>query len=482
MHSISEKRNLSSTHILVKVKRFFSSLKLALILILILVGLCLIGAFVIQVPASYTQNSQMSAYWLENVAQPATGPWFGMLNLLGLFNVFHSIWFLATGALLIVSIIICTLNRWNQIKASISRKPMPKIDSYIKNAENKIVISQVPDSSRALNPILKVFRQNRYSVKASQINTGTCIAADKNRFSPLGTYLIHLSFVLFIIGFLIGSYFGFQETSFMVAEGDTKPVGYGTQLSLKLDWFKDEYWDNGSPKDYSSQVVIYDNGEPVKQGLIQVNHPMIYNGIRFYQSFFGNTALVEIRDTQDKTLFQGNVLLSQTVDAHPYQRPVGSLQIDESQLIVYIIGRASNMEDADLAENQVAVQVYHGDSAEPVFSTILDKGVPYKTDQMSILYSGSAMYSGFQVSRDPGNALIWIASALFLLGLVTVFYFPRRQIMALLEPDSSGAAKLYLTPGPGRKIGMSSNLQKLADDLKSELKLEEKLLRKEKSR
>jgi cytochrome c biogenesis protein len=467
---------------LVRVERFFSSLKLALILILILVGLCLVGAFLIQIPASYTQNPDMYAYWMENVAQPSTGPWFGMLKLLGLFNVFHSVWFLAAGALLIISIIVCTFNRWNQIKAGISRKPLPKADSYIKNTENKIVLSSDLNSNAIRERILKVFLKNRYTVKESDLKSGTYIAGDKNRFSPLGTYLIHLSFVLFIIGFIIGSYLGFQEPSFMVAEGETKPVGYGTQLSLRLDWFKDEYWDNGSPRDYSSQVAIYDNGEIVKQGVVQVNHPMIYEGIRFYQSFFGGTVILEIKDVQDKVVYQGNVLLSQTVDNHPYVRPAGSLQLNEPQFKVYVIGRASNMEDADLAENQVAVQVYRDESSEPVVSTILTRGVPFKNDQINILYSGQAKYSGFQVSRDPGIALIWIASSLFILGLIMVFYLPRRQILALVEPDSSGAVKLYLAPGPGRKTGTASNLQRLVDDLKPEIKLEEKLSRKEKSR
>ena len=115
-----------------------------------------------------------------------------------------------------------------------------------------------------------------------------------------------------------------------------------------------------------------------------------------------------------------------------------------------------------------AFEVYQSDSSQPVVATKIDKGVPFndRTD-LQITYSGSGKYSGFQVSRDPGNSLIWIASALFLLGLVIVFYFPRRQVLALLEPVPAATAKLYLCSGAGRKIGIASELQKLAEDLKA---------------
>jgi cytochrome c biogenesis protein len=475
----NEKQNRNPTSILNKIKRFFISLKLALILILILVGLCLVGAFLIQVPSNYTQNSEMYHYWLETIAQPATGPWYPVLNVLGFFNIFHSIWFLGAGSLLIVSIVVCTLNRWKQIKANISQKTSTKKADYLLSTDNSIVISSTLNPEAVFQRVLKVFRKNRYSIKESNFKTDTYIIADKNRYSPLGTYLIHLSLILFIVGFLVGSYLGFRETSFTVAEGETKPVGYGTQLSLKLDSFKDEYWDNGSPKDYSSQVVIYDNGQIVKRDIVRVNHPLSYNGIRFYQSFFGDAAIIQLSDAQGNTLYQGSVLLSQTIEDYPYLRQAGYLQIDQSQLQVYIIGRATNMQDDKLSDNQLAIQVYQNGSNQPLVNTVIDKGIPLKTDQINITYSAQAKYSGFQVSRDPGNNLIWIASSLFLLGLVMVFYFPRRQILTLVEPDSRGIVKLSLHSGVGRKIGTESNLQKLANELKNELQDEAKILQKE---
>ena len=63
------------------------------------------------------------------------------------------------------------------------------------------------------------------------------IAADKNRHSRFGTYLIHLSVVLLIIGFLVGNHFGFCNPSFIVPEGSTREAGCSTYLSLRLESF-----------------------------------------------------------------------------------------------------------------------------------------------------------------------------------------------------------------------------------------------------
>jgi cytochrome c biogenesis protein len=447
--------------------RFLSSLKLALILMLILIGLSLIGAFIIQVPATYSQDAAHYNYWLENTAQPETGVWYPILHLLGLFNVFHSVWFLGAGALLVISIIVCTFNRWKAVKAALAARA-PVTDRAYYDSPDSIQIETSRKRDEVRTRVIGVLKRHRYSLKDSESGGNFFINADKFRFSPLGTYLIHLSLVLFIAGFLIGSYLGFRDSSFTVAEGETREVGNGTGLALKLLSFKDEYWDNGSPKDYTSQVTLLDKGREVKQGAIQVNHPLSYKGIRFYQSFFGATARLEIKDAQGKTLYNGSVLLSQTLDDSPYLRPSGFIQLPPGYTI-YVIGRATNIPDADLAENQAGIEIYQGQASRPAAATKLTAGEPYKTSTLEIVYGGSGKYSGFQVSRDPGNSLIWIASALFLAGLAIVFYFPRRriQVMLLFQPERTGT--IYLRPGAERKMGSLSELMKLENAIKKEL-------------
>ena len=92
------------------------SVRLAVILILIITALSLLGALLIQVPRGIAENPDIYSQWLETVAKNKVGDWAPFLSALGLFDVFHSIWFIIAGVLLIVNIILCNINRWSRIR------------------------------------------------------------------------------------------------------------------------------------------------------------------------------------------------------------------------------------------------------------------------------------------------------------------------------------------------------------------------------
>jgi cytochrome c biogenesis protein len=94
-----------------------------------------------------------------------------------------------------------------------------------------------------------------------------------------------------VLAYIIGSTLGFRESAFIVAEGDTTEVGYDTGLSLELISFTDSYYDDGTPSDYNSEVVLYKDGVEVARTAIRVNHPLTYEGIAFTNRFSGRQPL-----------------------------------------------------------------------------------------------------------------------------------------------------------------------------------------------
>jgi cytochrome c biogenesis protein len=445
-----------------KVWRFFSSMRLALILILILVGLSLIGTFVVQITPEYKADLESNIWWLQNVAQPATGPWFPLLDFLGLFDVFHSFWFLAAGSLLIINIIVCSLNRIKQTQAGISAGPIKRPEDFYKSDTGKqSAFSNLTTKLDAGHTLARIFQKRHYFVRTSENPDGLYISADKNRFSPLGTYIIHASLILFIAGFLIGSYSGFKDNSFIVAEGATREIGYDTGLSLKLNSFNDEYWPNGSPKDYRSNVVLYQGNEIVKTGIIQVNHPMEYKGIRVYQSFFGPSTQIQVKDiSSGNILYEGNVTLSSNMDNHPY----GVYRLDKQGYALVLVGEATNSSSGG---EQVVLQVYKTNSNTPVASSILEKGTPFKAENIEVIFLGNHKYSGFQISKDPGNSIIWISSGLFVIGLLIVFYFPRKRIWAFVKSERGKEKRVWIRADSGRKLGTSGEIQDITNELRN---------------
>ena len=79
---------------------------------------------------------------------------------------------------------------------------------------------------------------------------------------------------------------------------------------MELDHFTDEYYLEGPPKDYSSELIIYDNGVEVKRGTVRVNSPMSYKGISFHQAFFGQTAVMDVKDETGASIFSAGVPLA----------------------------------------------------------------------------------------------------------------------------------------------------------------------------
>ena len=78
--------------------RFFTSVKLTLVLIIVIVLLSLISAFLIQTPSGIDQGSKpIYTAWLEGVVRQDFSILTDTLSFFGLFDVFHSFLFLDAG-------------------------------------------------------------------------------------------------------------------------------------------------------------------------------------------------------------------------------------------------------------------------------------------------------------------------------------------------------------------------------------------------
>jgi cytochrome c biogenesis protein len=422
-----------------KALQIFASLKLAIALILVLVVLTLIGTFVIQIPAEYSADPQNFLWWMENVAQTQTGAWYPLFRLLGFFDLFHSIWFILTGLLLVINIVICSLNRLSQVRSRLSLKPVVHDRTFFAEFSGSIVMLDI----KSTDNLVSFLKKQRYKVAAIGKDDETHILAIKNRLSPLGTYLIHFSLILFILGFVVGHYWGFQNNSFVVAEGQIKDVGFETGLSLKLETFRYESYEDGSPKNYTSQVVLIQDQKMIETAKIEVNHPLKYQGVRFYQSFYGPAVNLQI--LQNKTvIYQGMVPLDTVMNDSSYVRPAGYLNLSDRGYIIYLVAPVANIDDPALRSDQIGIEVIKNNRQEALASNVMDLNTPLAAGDLEILYTGNGLFSGFLVNSDPGAGFIWTGSGFLLIGLIMVFYLPRRRLQAAFIPNSEKVMELYL--------------------------------------
>jgi cytochrome c biogenesis protein len=450
-----------------RVWRFLSSIRLALVLMLILANLTLIGTLLIQAPPETIVSPGEYAWWLDNVARPRLGLWATPLDFLKLFDVFHSFWFLGTGMLLVISISVCTLDRWKQVRSAVFARRVRQADEFYESGTNRAQFGVVsPPLNTAVSAVAGVLRKRGFRVRVESAADGSYIAADRNRLSRLGTFVSHLSIVLFVLGFLLGSFLGFRDKTFMVPEGSTRDLGHETGLSLYLESFVDEYWPEGPPKDYRSQVTLYEDGREVRSGLIRVNHPMSYKGVRIYQSFFGSAAVMQVRDSAGRVVFQDGVALGWVSGQKPYQRATGSFSLPEAGLTAYVLAPAQGGFDPLLKAGQMYIELYRDTSSVRVNKATLDQGVSSNMEGMEFTFVRERQFSGFQLTRDPGNLLIWISSGLFIAGLVSVLYFTHRQAWVRIHVDPGGWSRVSLRMTSSRGFGTAQEFESLVEEMK----------------
>lgn len=437
--------------------RFFSSTKLALILILAIAGLSLVGVLVIQTSGGLSADDY--ATWLQQV-RPRYGVLSDVLSALGLFSVANSLWMRGLLGLLVINTLVCTLNRWPRIWRTVFRPTIAASDATFLSAAHSREMVTGRSTAEAIEAYGGVLARRGFRVLTAETDA-TYLYADRNRYSRLGTLVAHFAIILVLIGAVVTSVFGLRDSQFVVPEGSTRAVGFGTTLAVKVASFADEYYPEGPPKDYRSDLIIYDNGKEVAHQTVRVNEPLTYDGIRFHQSFFGPAVVMQVKDDSGKVLYDDGVALAYAMG----ERPLGYFDLPTAGLIAYVIGPASGTQgDPSLAAGQVRLELLGNGGQQSAGSAVLTMGTPSKIGNLTYTFVRERQFTGLQVVRDPGAPIIWVAAALLVLGMAAVFYFPHRRYWLRLR-NAGGSTRVDVIGVAGRDPGFGGEFAELVGEL-----------------
>ncbi len=154
-------------------------------------------------------------------------------------------------------------------------------------------------------------------------------------------------------------------------------------------------------------------------------------------------------------------------DIEGFRRYEGFFELPGLGQTVRLIGSAINGVDEIIPEGNIAVSVIEGN--EEIDFKAIEMGTPNPVGGLEFTFLEESSFSGFQVSRDPANVLIWIASILFMLGICAVFYFPYRQVWVLTQPSSQGSSRLLIRIRGSRIFNSGSELNTLFKQLEKKL-------------
>jgi len=428
--------SVGASDVLNRLWRFFISMRTGLWLILAMGLLSLAGTLLVQAPAGMSSDPAAYTAWLASI-HSKYGGWTPVLDKLGLFAAFTSIWFKGIMVLLTTSVLACSVNRAPRLWKLALHPRTRMSETFFTHAALRARVPVPADLDATSDYVREVLVAHRLRTITDPDDEGINLYADRFRWGPFGTVVAHLSFVVILVGFFLSATTGFKDTNFVVPVGSTVQVGHGTGLAIKTMSFNDAYYPDGSPSDYASDLILYKNGVAVDRQTIRVNHPLKRDGVSFYQSFFGEAAAMKVTDGAGKTLYNDATALAWSSKDGTHS--IGQFNMKAKGLAVYVIVPASGKTDPNIKAGQLQLEVDQDGKKDPIATQVLDQGKPATIAGLTYTFQRTRQFTGLIVAHDPGVPFVWVGSALLVIGLYLVFFFPHRRIWVRVRKTAGGS-------------------------------------------
>lgn len=453
-----------------RIWKFFSSVKLAVILLIILAVVSIIGTVIQQ---NQPPEEYLREYSIETVR---------LFEMLGFFDLYHTWWFVLLLLLLTANLTICTLDRfpgvWKAVKASLRELD----EDGFKALPYRKEITIKAGAGKAEAAALRALGGRRYRLMVTSGQCAAQIASQKGAYTRLGYIVTHISIILILVGALIGVFFGFK--GFLnLPEGEASAVvylrneplwdqimdGFGISKSpvihdprggvptmplgfyVRTDDFEVDYYANagrptGMPSEYWSLLSVYDlQQQKVLEKRIRVNDPLTYNGITFYQSSYGT-----IPNAVGKIVLNVNQKNGQGPGETVVVEPDSSVYVKSIDRTIKAVG-ISPFGMRDPATGQV--QYYQARNEEMINPTVelevyrvkslvyrtqvmkVDSSEPSMPENYKISYSDywGARYTGLQVTKDPGVWIVYTGFILLCVAPVVAFFGSHRKVWVRIQ-------------------------------------------------
>ena len=434
-----------------KFYKTLASIRTGVILLIIVVIFSAVGTLILQRPTSDPGQ-------LERVYSPSTLAW---LDHLGLTDVFHSWWFLTLLALVSLSIIFASLERWPNAWRFYAR-PYRRPEPHFRAALAHRTTIPIRNEETGIAAAERAFHKLRLPAERISQQDGVSLYSEKHRFAVLAVYIIHASLLFIFAGGIVDGLVGYR--GFMsIDEGQTTnkfmvrtPKGEFPRVlpfSVRCDEARQENYtdeqkrDTGMPKKYWSKLAVFEDGQVTKTKQITVNDPLVYRGIRLFQASMGRSGALRNASLQVKAA-DGKVQALELRPGVPAQ--IGP---DTSLTLVKFVP------DFYIQDNEVFTK---SESPEnPALGFVVNKAGQDHKAWIFAAYNTSAAvdsagltltlenielanYTGLEMSYEPGQWAVWTGCLLMGIGLVIAFYVIHLRFWVIAVHDEKQGLVLWV--------------------------------------
>ena len=496
-----------------RVLNFFSSVRVGVITLCILVALSMVGMLIVQ------QNVDGFDSYYASLTPAERSVYAG----LGLFDIYHSWYFNLLLLFLSLNIVLASIERFPSAWAYIKRpKNFGTRDWLLDQKPSVLIHPSRQDADEAVEAVKQAFLAAGYKPQVSQrdevnyaidadgkknfserITTPTInVFAEKGRWNRLGAYIVHVALLTLFLGHFVALQTGFDADVRLVPGEATNKI-----QRLQFDLDKREKFDveipftltctdiqqklrdpNGpidvtNTLDWRTQLRIDDPEYGAQTVDISLNQPLSYRGYRFFQAQtipIGNARSITVEMLPQDGGESKRIKIAR----------MGTTTLDDGTVVEY------DQFQPDFSFNpQGQPDTRSGDYNNPVavlnvtppggqrtrvfaFGSSIAENIPVGAPKFGykwrlIEFERSPLAHVLSIKYDPYNGafIAWYFGGFGLIAaLIFVFFLSHRRVWANVAKDRSGRLEVVMGANANRnQAGFEEKFEKLSDDLRRRL-------------
>ncbi|SDR10926.1 cytochrome c biogenesis protein ResB [Actinopolyspora saharensis] len=467
--------------------RGLTSMRTALVLLFLLALAALPGALLPQ----WSLNEDNVREFSDNYPTLAK-----VLDAVGAFNVFSSVWFAAIYVLLFVSLIGCLLPRSVHYLRQLRARPVRTPRNLARMPHH--ASGTVDRSAEEMTAVVRRRLRRWRTEEATEADGSRTISAERGYLREAGNLVFHFALVGLLITVAGGQLMRYEGQVVVQADGSSfcnsgtynydsfqaGPTVDGTSLSefcLRVKDFDVRYLASGQPNNFHADIE-YQSGEALETGNwkphhLEVNNPLRTAGDRVYLTGNGYTPVFTVtfpdgqqrtKKTQWKPVNTGTML---SQGATKFDRPdmPDEQRRHQNQLAIrglfaptaQLNGKVLSSSFPALNDPMVAVDVLKGKlgfatgESQSIFNVnqeLIDSGQLERVDRQNlavgdsvrledgttIRFDGVQRWVNLQVSHNPFQQYVLVFALTVVVGLGASLSIKRRRIWVRITPAGAG--------------------------------------------
>ena len=445
-----------------KVWNFFSSVKVGIGIIVVLLIASAIGTILPQqayVPAS--TEATIKTYYADVYGIPGQ-----IYHALGFHDLYSSVWFIALVGMLAISLIVASLDRFVPLYRSLKNQ---RVLRHISFMNKQRIYGEGPAKEDTLQKAEVKLKQLKYNVSTEKNG----LLAEKGRFSRWGPYVNHIGLIIFLFGVMLRMMPGFYvDETLWIREGETRAIPDAPGYFLESQNFEFEVYTGeeeeavfgeaiervGSvAKNYQTDVVLYkkpedslpgatDDMEVMDEYPIRVNQPLKFDGYAIYQMDFRLDELKSMTFalTNKETQESRGELTIDLID------PVEFYELEDGST-VELLGYYPDFDGFENGEPQTATPLPNNPGflvemttpetpeGETSFILIQETIEPFGENQYKLSFQNveTRDVSGLTVRKDRTLPILGLGGLIFMIGVAQGMYFNHRRFWIQQQSDGT---------------------------------------------